>query len=60
MIDSESASKVSGWLRLGDHVAGVKAVEGRCDECGETGYLSRAADRRLCAGCYLDGEVPGP
>jgi hypothetical protein len=57
MIDKESARAVVGWLRLADRVAGVKAVEGRCDRCAGVGYLGHAGEERLCAACYLDGEA---
>ena len=57
MVDKEAARTVTGWLRLADRVAGVKAVEGRCDRCGATGYLSQTNKERLCAGCYLDGDA---
>ena len=55
MIDNESERVVSSWLRLGDRLAGVKPVDGRCDRCGGTGYLSLFEKARLCARCYLDG-----
>ena len=57
MIDSESARTVTTWLRLADRVAGVEATDGRCDRCGNTGYLSHAADDWLCAVCFLEGEA---
>lgn len=55
MIDNESERTVTSWLRLGDRVAGVKPMEGRCDRCGGTGYLSLIKAERLCARCYLNG-----
>lgn len=57
MIDKESATAVTSWLRLADRVAGVKPLEGRCDQCGRASYLSYAENHRLCAACYLDGEA---
>jgi hypothetical protein len=56
LIDKESARAVVGWLRLADRLAGVKPVEGRCDDCGGVGYLGQTGERRVCAACYLDGE----
>jgi hypothetical protein len=56
MIDKESERTVSGWLRLGDRLTGRTPVEGRCDGCGGTGYLSEVDKQRLCAGCYLEGK----
>jgi hypothetical protein len=57
MIDNESERAVSGWLRLGDRVAGRKPIDGRCDHCGGMGYLSLVHNERLCARCYLDGTA---
>ena len=57
MIDKESETAVSLWLRLGDRFAGRKPVDGRCDRCGGTGYLSLIGSERLCARCYLAGEA---
>jgi hypothetical protein len=57
MIDKDSERVVTGWLRLGDRVAGRKPIDGRCDGCGGTGYLSLIDNARLCALCYLDGEA---
>ena len=57
MIDKESETAVTGWLRLGDRLTGRKPVDGRCDRCGGTGYLSLIDSERLCARCYLDGEA---
>ena len=57
MIDKESETAVSVWLRLGDRLTGRKPVDGRCDRCGGTGYLSLVDRKRLCARCYLDGEA---
>jgi ribosomal protein L37E len=57
MIDKESERTVSGWLRLGDRLTGRTPVEGRCDRCGETGYLTEVDKQRLCAGCMLGGEA---
>jgi len=57
MIDKESERAVSGWLRLGDRVTGRKPLDGRCDRCGELGYLSLVASERLCARCCLDGQA---
>lgn len=57
MIDKESERAVNSWLRLGDRLTGRKPIEGRCDRCGETGYLSVIEKERLCAGCYLDGQA---
>jgi len=59
VIDNESKRAVTGWLRLGDRVAGRKPDEGRCDRCGEMEYLSPVGNERLCASCYLDGEAAG-
>ncbi len=56
MIDKESERTVSGWLRLGDRLTGRASVEGLCDGCGGTGYLSEVDKQRLCAGCYLEGK----
>jgi hypothetical protein len=55
MIDQDSERVVTAWLRLGDRIAGVKPIDGRCGRCGGTGYLSLVDDRRLCPRCYLDG-----
>jgi hypothetical protein len=60
MIDKDAERTVTGWLRLGDRFTGRKPVEGRCDRCGETGYLTDVAKQRLCARCYLEGDVTGP
>ena len=57
MIDQESERTVSGWLRLGDRLTGRKAVEGRCDRCGERRYLAEDDRERICAACYLEGEA---
>jgi hypothetical protein len=57
VIDKESKRAVTGWLRLGDRVAGRQPVEGRCDRCEEMGYLSQIGSERLCASCLLDGEA---
>jgi hypothetical protein len=54
MIDKESERAVTGWLRLGDRVAGRKAIDGCCGRCGEMGYLTLVDSERLCARCYLD------
>jgi hypothetical protein len=58
MIDKESERAVTGWLRLGDRVAGRKPIDGRCDRCGGTGYLSLVDRERLCAQCLLNGGTP--
>jgi formylmethanofuran dehydrogenase subunit E len=57
MIDKESEKAIIGWLRLGDRLTGRKAVEGRCDRCGETRYLAEVEIEPICAACYLDGEA---
>jgi len=57
MIDKESERAVTGWLRLGDRVTGRKPLEGRCDRCHETGYLSEVGGERICASCCLEGEA---
>ena len=57
MIDRESERAVTTWLRLGDRITGRKPIDGRCDRCGGTGYLSLIRIERLCARCYLDGEA---
>ena len=57
MIDKESERAVVAWLRLGDRVAGRKPIDGQCDRCGGTGYLSLVESERLCAPCYLDREA---
>jgi hypothetical protein len=57
VIDEESARAITGWLRLGDKAAGRESIEGRCEQCGGTGYLSHDAKRRVCARCYLDGAA---
>ena len=59
MIDKESENKVTSWLRLGDRLTGRKAIEGLCDRCGETGYLSVIEKERLCAKCGLEREEGG-
>jgi hypothetical protein len=56
VIDKESERTVTGWLRLGDRLTGRPSVEGRCDGCGRTAYLSEVDKQRLCAGCYLEGK----
>jgi len=56
MIDKESERAVTSWLRLGDRIAGRKSLEGLCDRCGISGYLSVIKDERLCAACGLAGE----
>ena len=54
MIDDEEAARaVTGWLKLGDKVAGRKPEEGQCDQCGERAYLTPDGSRRLCARCLL-------
>ena len=58
MIDRESEVAVIRWLSLGDRITGRKPIEGRCDRCGGTGYLSLVESERLCARCYLDGGGP--
>ena len=60
MIDKESERKVTSWLRLGDRMTGRKAIEGRCDRCGEAGYLSVIENQRLCAKCALEREAASP
>ena len=57
MIDKESETAVSVWLRLGDRVTGRKPIDGRCDRCGGTGYLSCVENERLCARCFLSGAA---
>jgi hypothetical protein len=57
VIDEESARAITGWLRLGDRAVGRESIEGRCDQCGGTGYLSHDAQRRVCARCYLEGAA---
>ena len=57
MIDKESERAVTSWLRLGDRFAGRKPIDGRCDRCGGSGYLSLVDSGRLCARCYLDGAA---
>jgi hypothetical protein len=57
VIDKEAERAVTGWLRLGDRVMGRTPLEGRCDCCGGSGYLSLVDKQRLCARCYLDGEA---
>jgi hypothetical protein len=57
MIDKESERTVTSWLRLGDRLTGRKAIEGRCDRCRETGYLSEIGNQRLCAKCGLETKV---
>jgi hypothetical protein len=57
MIDQESERAVVTWLRLGDRVAGRKPIDGRCDRCRGTGYLSLVESEHICARCYLDGEA---
>jgi hypothetical protein len=57
MIDPESERAVTGWLRLGDRVIGRKPLDGKCDCCGRTGYLTLVAEERVCARCCLDGKV---
>jgi hypothetical protein len=59
MIDKDAERTVNGWLRLGDRLTGRKPVEGHCDRCRETGYLTDAGTQRLCARCYLEGNVAG-
>jgi len=56
VIDKESERAVTSWLRLGDRVTGRKSLEGRCDRCGRSGYLSVIKNERLCAACGLAGE----
>jgi hypothetical protein len=53
MIDLESERAVTGWLRLGDRLTGRKPVQGRCERCGESRYLTEVDMRRLCARCSL-------
>ena len=60
MIDKESERRVSGWLRLGDRLTGRTPVEGRCDRCGGTGYLTEVDKQRLCAVCMLEGQEAAP
>ena len=57
VIDQESERTVSGWLRWGDRLIGRKPLEGRCDRCGETRYLTAFDSERLCTACYLAGEA---
>ena len=57
MIDRESERTVSVWLRLGDSLTGRTPVEGRCDGCGGTGYLTELEKQRLCARCCLEGKA---
>ncbi len=57
MIDKESKRTLTGWLRMGDRVAGRKPVEGICDRCHEMGYLSPVANEKLCASCYLENAA---
>ena len=60
MIDKDAKRTVTAWLRLGDRLTGRKPVEGPCDGCGETGYVTEFDKRRLCALCYLEGDAAGP
>jgi hypothetical protein len=57
VIDKESERTVTRWLRLGDRLTGRKQIDGRCDRCGRTGYVSAGEDLRLCAKCYLEGAA---
>jgi hypothetical protein len=57
MIDKESERTVSVWLRLGDSLTGRTPVEGRCDGCGGTGYLTELEKQHLCARCCLEGKA---
>jgi hypothetical protein len=57
MIDTEAERAVTTWLRLGDRVVGRKPLDGLCDCCGRTGYVSLVADERLCARCCLEGKA---
>ena len=57
MIDKDSERTVSVWLRLGDSLTGRTPVEGRCDGCGGTGYLTELEKQRLCARCCLEGKA---
>ena len=57
VIDQDSERAVSGWLRLGDRLTGREPLDGRCDRCAGTGYLSLIENTRLCARCYLDGKA---
>jgi len=57
MIDKEAEQTVSGWLRLGDSLTGRTPVEGNCDRCGGTGYLTELEKQRLCARCCLEGKA---
>jgi hypothetical protein len=54
LIDRESESVVSRWLRLGDQAAGRKPLDGQCERCGTVGYVSDAGRQRLCARCILE------
>jgi uncharacterized membrane protein len=54
LIDRESESVVSGWLRLGDEAAGRKPLDGRCEHCGAAGYVSDGGKQLLCARCILE------
>ncbi|MDP9276524.1 MAG: hypothetical protein M3O99_13140 [Chloroflexota bacterium] len=57
MNDKDAERAVTGWLRLGDRVAGRTPIDGRCDRCAGTGYLSLVENERLCARCYLEGTT---
>ena len=57
MIDKESERTVTGWLRLGDRLTGRTPVEGHCDRCDGTAYLTDAGKERLCTRYCLEGEA---
>jgi ribosomal protein S27AE len=52
--NDDAARLVTGWVKLGDKVAGVKSLEARCDGCGAFAYLSPDGPRHVCARCYLE------
>ena len=52
MIDTET-TEIVRWIRLGEKVAGVKPLVGRCERCGEVGRVAEAKGKQLCLPCYL-------
>jgi len=57
LIDEESLTAITAWLRLGDEATGRRAPVGTCVRCGRRGYLT--GETRVCARCYLDETPPG-
>jgi len=56
MIDEETERAVAGWVKLGDHVAGIenRPAPQACSRCGSNYRVLGRGEQTLCARCYLE------